>query len=556
MLDYFNGKPIRQKTLRRPKSFSVSTLGLRHINCSVDMASKQVPDVHEMTSPASPQEPAEARAKFDKHGIKLEPHPSDDPNDPLNWPTSKKCFMLFILCLCAFAGTAQSGANAAGVVVQAMAYGVQPSDMINTVSAVLAGVCTGPIFAMALAHYIGRCPVILWGLLISMCCNVWSGSMTDPGDFIPYAMSRWLGGTFGAFPIALGGGFIVDMFYLHQRGKAFAFYTSSALFGISVANTVSGFIVQYNPWPVQFWWVSVLLAFCAILTAVFLEDTTYARTPNDPINEKAMKTSGLTKKLLTYIPVRGTMENSPQNTHGPFDCILIGLQPPTMLAGFFILIVFAWGGVVLNNLSVYLQNPVAIGGYGFSPVRNAEFSFVNFVSTAAAQLYGFAFDDRLPLWRCKKNGGVWRPEYRLWPVLAAPLVLSPIGLGLFGAANAEHYHFMVLAVAVFFVNMADVMCLPIVNAYVVECFVDYAAEVTTILSFYRQILGLCVNFFLPAWTATVGIRWVFGSMAFFVLVGYGLTAILEWKGPQIRAMSWSKFVDTEDNEELFVKDRE
>ena len=30
-----------------------------------------------------------------------------------------------------------------------------------------------------------------------------------------------------------------------------------------------------------------------------------------------------------------------------------------MLAGFFILIVFAWGGVVLNNLSVYLQNPVA-----------------------------------------------------------------------------------------------------------------------------------------------------------------------------------------------------
>ncbi|RMX80194.1 hypothetical protein D0869_07731, partial [Hortaea werneckii] len=450
--------------------YFVSTLRLRYIDFAVNMASKQVPDVHEMTSPASPPESADARAKFDKNGIKLEPHPSDDPNDPLNWPTSKKCFMLFILCLCAFAGTAQSGANAAGVVVQAMAYGVQPSDMINTVSAVLAGVCTGPIFAMALAHYIGRCPVILWGLLISMCCNVWSGSMTDPGDFIPYAMSRWLGGTFGAFPIALGGGFIVDMFYLHQRGKAFAFYTSSALFGISVANTVSGFIVQYNPWPVQFWWVSALLAFCAILTAIFLEDTTYARTPNDPINEKAMKTSGLTKKILTYIPVRGTMENSPQNTHGPFDCILIGLQPPTMLAGFFILIVFAWGGVVLNNLSVYLQNPVAIGGYGFSPVRNAEFSFVNFVSTAAAQLYGFAFNDRLPLWRCKKNGGVWRPEYRLWPVLAAPLVLSPIGLGLFGAANAEHYHFMVLAVAVFFVNMADVMCLPIVNAYVVECF--------------------------------------------------------------------------------------
>lgn len=406
---------------------------------------------------------------------------------------------------------------------------------------------------MALAHYIGRRPVIFWGLILSMVCNIWSACMTGPNDFIPYAMSRWLGGTFGAFPIALGGGFIVDMFYLHQRGKAFAFYTSCALFGISAANTLSGFIVQYNPWPVQFWWVVALLGLCAVLVALFLDDTTYARNARDPVNHKALQKSGAASMVLSLVPVTGNMERSPQTAHGPWDCILIGLQPPTIIAGLFILMVFAWGGVVLNNLTVYLQNPVAIGGYGFSPLQNAEFSFVNWVSTILAQLYGFLFNDRLPLWRCKKSGkGVWRPEYRLYPLLFAPLCLSPIGLGLFGAANAEHYHFMALAVAVFFVNLADVICLPIVNAYVVECFVDYAAEVTTILAFYRQILGLCVNFFLPAWTAAMGIRWVFGSMAFFVLIGYGFTAILEWKGPQIRAMSWSKFVDTEAEEKLFT----
>jgi hypothetical protein len=64
---------------------------------------------------------------------------------------------------------------------------------------------------MALAHYVGRCPVILWGLLLSMLCNVWLALMTGEHDCVAFCISRWLAGTFGAFSTALGGGFIVDM---------------------------------------------------------------------------------------------------------------------------------------------------------------------------------------------------------------------------------------------------------------------------------------------------------------------------------------------------------
>lgn len=110
---------------------------------------------------------------------------------------------------------------------------------------------------------------------------------------------------------------------------------------------------------------------------------------------------------------------------------------------------------------------------------------------------------------------------------------------------------MVLAFAVWIMNIADVICLPIVNAYVVECFLDYAAEVTTILTFYRLIFGLCISFFLPAWTAAVGIGWTYGMMAFFVLIAYGLTWILELKGPAIREMSMSRFKSNEEGEKLF-----
>lgn len=167
------------------------------------------------------------------------------------------------------------------------------------------------------------------------------------------------------------------------------------------------------------------------------------------------------------------------------------------------------------------------------------------------QLYGFLLNDRVPLARAKRSGGVWRPEFRLFPLLFTPMILSPLALAVFGAGLANHYHYMVLAFAVFIMNVADIICLPIVNAYIVECFVDYAAEVTTILTFYRLIFGLCISFFLPAWTAAVGIGWTYGMMAFFVLIAYGLTLILEWKGPVIRQWSMARFQSSEAGEKLF-----
>lgn len=404
---------------------------------------------------------------------------------------------------------------------------------------------------MALAHYIGRVPVIFWGLLASMLCNVWSGLMTGENDYIAFCISRWLGGTFGSFATALGGGFIVDMFFLHQRGKAFAFYTSCALFGIAFANTFSGFIVSHADWPVQFWWIVALLGLCVVLVGSFLEDTKYPRHTPESVPEPE---SGVSHRILTLAPVRGNQERNPSNTHGPFDSILIGVQPVTLLAGFFIMFVFAWSTAVLNNLSLYLQGAPGppMFGYAFTPQQNAEFSFVNFVSTGVGQLYGYLLNDRAPLWRCKRNGGVWRPELRLYPLLFVPMILSPLALAIFGAALANHYHYMVLAFSVFIMNIADIICLPIVNAYVVECFVDYAAEVTTILTFYRLIFGLCINFFLPAWTATIGIGWTYGMMAFFVMVGYAFTLILEWKGPVVRQWSMARLKSTEAGEKLFA----
>ena len=66
--------------------------------------------------------------------------------------------------------------------------------------------------------------------------------MTNEDDYVRFIISRLLSGMFGSVPSAIGGGIILDVFFLHDRGKAFICYEVSILLGASVGPTFSGFI--------------------------------------------------------------------------------------------------------------------------------------------------------------------------------------------------------------------------------------------------------------------------------------------------------------------------
>ncbi len=84
--------------------------------------------------------------------------------------------------------------------------------------------------------------------------------MTGPNDYIPFVMSRLLSGFFGSIPPILATGFIMDLYFLHQRGKAFAVLEVSLLAGGLSAPVFGGFIADTKPWPNVFWWLVALLA--------------------------------------------------------------------------------------------------------------------------------------------------------------------------------------------------------------------------------------------------------------------------------------------------------
>ena len=98
--------------------------------------------------------------------------------------------------------------------------------------------------------------------------------MTGPDDYIPFIISRLMAGLSGALPVVLAAGYIMDMYFLHQRGKAFAVLEVSLLSGVIVMPGIGGFIVDSRPWPDVFWLVAaingltVLLGKCSDLTTL------------------------------------------------------------------------------------------------------------------------------------------------------------------------------------------------------------------------------------------------------------------------------------------------
>lgn len=120
----------------------------------------------------------------------------------------------------------------------------------------------------------------------------------------------------------------------------------------------------------------------------------------------------------------------------------------------------------MNALTpTYLQKPEKVGGYGFTVQGNAYFSFCHWIGIFIALLYGHFLSDRLPLAICARNGGIWKPEYRLHALWFPAFLMNPIGLGIFGCALKYHLSWAVIAVGQVMVTFGSLSLIPIAVNY-------------------------------------------------------------------------------------------
>ena len=156
----------------------------------------------------------------------------------------------------------------------------------------------GPFALLPLSHAVGRTSAIFWTTFLVLVCNIWGASMTKRSQYTPYLISRFFAGFGATVPSTLGPRILIDLFFVHERGRAFSVFSLAFLLGPIAPPTVGCFIASKTGWPVMFWWTIPLLGIGLILIVVFMEETGFARQgevkyPHQPASFVANRTATL-----------------------------------------------------------------------------------------------------------------------------------------------------------------------------------------------------------------------------------------------------------------------
>lgn len=209
----------------------------------------------------------------DLAGQHLLPAPSNDPKDPLNWPMALKILVLIQVSLLSSLGGINTAMINPAYVPMAKELHISTirASYQTTVCIALAGVA--PFLWVPLSNKYGRRPVLLGTTLLAFVSILGSAYAKTFNQLIA---ARVLNGLFPAV-FALGPAVVVDMFFVHQRGRAMGVFTVTTVNGSHIAPLLGGPIGQYLGWRWCFKFGAICDGVMFVIVLFCLPETLYVR---------------------------------------------------------------------------------------------------------------------------------------------------------------------------------------------------------------------------------------------------------------------------------------
>ncbi|KAF7553538.1 hypothetical protein G7Z17_g3545 [Cylindrodendrum hubeiense] len=372
----------------------------------------------------------------------LVPHPSSDPNDPLNWSKLRKAVNYILVCyftLMTFI-LVDIGTVAWGPV--SVELGITFKDLNNSLASNLAGLGFGCIFAIPLAYRFGRRPVYLGCILVQLAGALWQAKTQNAGDII---WSNLICGLGGAALEAIVQLTIYDLFFVHQRGLMNGIYNLVVSIGAFLSLIPAGYIVESQGWRWIWWWTLILTAAGGLAFVFFFEESKYVKcevglnptaTNNsqneDNKSEKAIFDKQSPTETITTSETSGrqyeikpisqrlalwTYSETPFISHVILPIKLFFMLPAVAYSSLAYGTLLSWFSIVISTQSTYLlYDP-----YNFPASSVGLFNVSTFIGTLIGIALGGPLSDWWIVFMAGRNKGIYEPEFRLW--LAIPGIL-------------------------------------------------------------------------------------------------------------------------------------
>ena len=483
-------------------------------------------------------EPANGEAHLKKgtgryKDIILSPQPSNDPNDPLNWPYYQKVAILLIIvfgaciCVCCTGPLLNSS-----FYVLSIELGRSFADLTLTSGyQILVAAVTGP-FVSALSAKYGKRPVLLFssvacliGTIIGSCAKTYDTLLA--GRVIQgFCLAAW-----ESLPFTIVG----DLFFIHERGlwTNVISFTLTAVSNLS--SVITGRIVIETNWHYLFHILNGCIGLVILLQFFFIPETSYRRitvvrhhVPAPPESDKEGQAidisqvennqSGdqvLKNSYLQSLALFTGTYNDKTLVHlllSPFAvCTNVGALWTVVMTG---AVSSFYVGMAYVTAQLFGPPP-----YQLSTAGIGNLSLGPFLGGAIGSLLAGLLMDPLSLWLVKKNNGIYEPEFRL-PLNVVGLCCGAglIGFGALIKAEGNLYAIVFMwGLTIFGITFIIGPC----SAYAIDAYHELSNEIFILGIMFKNFLFYGYSYFMNNWVADAGAAIPFYTFAgiTFGLVG-------------------------------------
>ncbi|KAJ5377207.1 uncharacterized protein N7496_004616 [Penicillium cataractarum] len=486
--------------------------------------------------------------------IILTPQPSNDPNDPLNWPYYKKVTIVAIMVFGACLNAATIGPLlSASIVVLSEEFKRPLTDitLLTGYNMVVAG-ASCPL-ASALATKYGKRPVFLAS---SLACVIGSIIGSASKTYHTLLAGRIIQGFAIAAYESLTFTMIGDLFYVHQRGLWVNVISFTLTAVSNMSSIISGPVTNNLGWHYLFYLLVACSGFQTLLLLLFAPETCYIRDPcfNEHLatgNEK-FDVKGTTvvehvesaSQLTTRPPPAKTFWQEMAiytGTYSEESFIKLLLGPFLCLTNLFALWTVVITGVITSTyvaISYIVAQIFSPPPYSLSTAQVGYLSTGPFLGGVIGCTLVAQTSDRLTIWMAKRNNGIYEPEFRLPLIIFAFICTGGLfGFGVVAQAQGNVYliDFM-WGMTLVGIAFAVGPC----SAYAIDAFRDMSNEIFVANVMFKNFLFFGYSYFINDWITKDGVAspfYVFGGIS----AGLIVTALPVYLfGKKYRSM-WSQY---------------
>lgn len=450
----------------------------------------------------------------------------DDPENPMNWPSSKKWRVTITMGFMTFAVTFASSVFSNATVPVAELFGVSTEVTTLGTSLFVLGFAVGPLIWGPFSEVFGRKLPLFFGYL---CFAIFQIPVAVAQNLYTIMLCRFFGGVFASAPLGIVGGALADFFGPVDRGVAICVFAGATFIGPIAGPIMGGFITQsYLGWRWTAYITLIMASFFGIIGLFLVPESSHMKilqnrakkirfeTKNWAIHSKADTVEIDMKSIVQTYLLR------------PFH--MLTREPILILLTIYMALIY---GILYLFFEAY---PIS-----FQEERgwNQGVGALPFIGIAIGVFFGtmtIVFVTKTRFARKLKQHGRVIPEERLPPMILGSFIL-PIGLFWFAWTSSPHITWVPQVLAGIPIGWGILMIFLQGLNYIIDVYMWHANSAIAANTLLRSMAGAGFPLFATAMYHTLGVNWATSLLAFLCVAMIPAPICFFLYGAKIRKMS-------------------